>query len=79
MSGLSWEQKMVLRHIADAPQGKTMGRPRRVDIRNVSEAYRQRVIDLGMMQPPLVDIDGDWLSVTDAGRSALRSLEGRDE
>lgn len=41
------------------------------DIREVSEPLRQRIIDLGMMEPPLVDIDADRIYVTEAGRVKL--------
>lgn len=42
-----------------------------VDIRKISEPHRQRLIDLGMMEPPLVDIDADQIYITEAGRNAL--------
>ena len=54
---------MVLKDIAER---------RGVDIRKVSEPYRQRIIDLGMMEPPLVQIDADRVSLTADGRSALK-------
>lgn len=38
-----------------------------VDLRVVGEAYRQKAIDLGMMEPPLVDVRGDYLITTAAG------------
>lgn len=41
------------------------------DIREVGERYRQKVVDLGMMEPPLVDIQGDYLEITVAGRAEL--------
>lgn len=43
-----------------------------VDIRAISEPYRQRMIDLGMMEPPLVQVDADRVSLTDAGRQTLQ-------
>ena len=42
-----------------------------VDLRELSEPMRQKFIDLGMHEPPLVEADGDFVSATDAGRSAI--------
>lgn len=42
------------------------------DIRTMSEPFRQRVIDLGMMEPPLLDTDADHVFVTEAGKDALQ-------
>lgn len=55
-------QMMVLKDIA---------KRKSVDIRTISEPYRQRMIDLGMMEPPLVEIDADRVSLTNAGRAAV--------
>lgn len=60
---LSEMHAIVLQHIA------ALGR---VDIRQISESYRQKAIDLGMMEPPLVNIDADQMRVTDAGQQWLR-------
>lgn len=51
----------VLRHLAEVGQ---------VDLRKVSEPFRQRPIDLVMMDPPLVDVDADRVFLTDAGKHA---------
>lgn len=69
---LSEAQMMVLAHIAEPRVDMLTGRMNQLDIRRLSEPYRQRAIDLAMHEPPLVDIDGDFLFVTDAGRLALR-------
>jgi hypothetical protein len=37
------------------------------DLRKISEPYRQKAIDLGMMEPPLIDVRGDFLIPTSAG------------
>lgn len=58
---VTFAQKLVLQDIR---------RRRHVDIRTVSEAYRQAAIDLGMMEPPMVEIEADMLRLTDAGRAA---------
>lgn len=63
---LSPAQYIVLRLLRDETR----------DIRHVSEAFRQCVIDLGVMEPPLVDIDGDVLRITPAGRAALTQQNG---
>lgn len=54
---LTEAQVIVLAHIGEAPRR----------ISRMSEPFRQRAIDLGMMEPPLVDVDGDWVSATVAG------------
>ena len=42
-----------------------------MDLRKVSEPMRQRLIDLAMQEPPLVDVDADRVSITDAGRAFM--------
>lgn len=49
-----------------------------VDIRKISEPYRQRMIDLGMMEPPLVTIDADRVSLTMAGQAVINGANGQD-
>lgn len=48
------------------------------DLRRVTERWRQKLIDLrqklidlGMREPPLVDVDADRVSITAAGRAEL--------
>lgn len=53
----------ILRHIAEI---------RTLDLRKVSEPMRQRLIDLAMMEPPLVDVDADRVYLTQAGQDAAR-------
>lgn len=55
---------MILRYLAQVGY---------VDLRKISEPTRQRLIDLGMMEPPLVDVDADRVSLTEAGKSAVPS------
>jgi len=43
------------------------------DLRHVSEPMRQRLIDLAMLEPPLVDVDADRVSLTEAGRKVAES------
>lgn len=67
---LTWQHEAIL---------SAIHRKRSIDLRQRSEAYRQRVIDMAMMEPPLLDIHGDWIFLTDAGRQALRSTsDGAD-
>lgn len=54
----------VLRSVADCGE---------VSLREVGEAYRQRLIDLGMQEPPLVDVDGERVKITAAGARLLAS------
>ncbi len=44
-----------------------------MDLRKVSEPMRQRLIDLAMQEPPLVDVDADRVFITDAGRKLASS------
>jgi hypothetical protein len=78
MGELSPAQVIVLRHIAEPRVDMLTGRINQIDIRKISEPYRQTAIDLGMHEPPLVDIDGDFLFISPAGRAALER-ETRDE
>lgn len=41
------------------------------DLRTVSEPMRQRLIDLGMEEPPLVAVDADRVSITCAGKALI--------
>lgn len=59
----------VLRHLAAVGQ---------VDLRKISEPLRQRLIDLAMMKPALVDVDADRVFLTEAGkRHAAEQTEGK--
>lgn len=49
-----------------------MAAANRVDIRKIAEPTRQRFIDLAMMEPPMVDMDGPWIFITEVGRVALQ-------
>jgi hypothetical protein len=53
----------ILRHLAENGT---------IDLRKISEPMRQRLIDLAMMEPPLVDVDADRVSLTQAGQDAAR-------
>lgn len=56
-------RKRILEHLAEVGS---------VDLRKISEPMRQRLIDLGMEEPPLVDVDADRVHLTDAGRKYVR-------
>lgn len=47
-------------------------RQNRPSLNSMGEEMRQKVIDLGMQEPPLVDVMGEEVSVTEAGRDALK-------
>lgn len=49
-------------------------KPRDVDLRYISEPLRQRLIDLAMMEPPLVDVDGPRVFLTRDGEIKRREL-----
>lgn len=52
----------LLRHLAEVGA---------MDLRKISEPTRQRLIDLAMEDPPLVDVDADRVFLTAAGRQSL--------
>lgn len=56
----------VLRYLANVGE---------VDMRRISEPFRQRLIDLAMREPPLVDAAADRAFLTDAGRLAVADGE----
>lgn len=45
-----------------------------LSLNDVDGQHRERVIELGMRDPPLLDVDGDDLSLTDAGNAYLDGL-----
>jgi hypothetical protein len=45
------------------------------DLRTVSEPMRQKLIELGMAEPPLVDVDADRVFITKAGREYLTACK----
>jgi hypothetical protein len=45
------------------------------DLRTVGEPMRQKLIELGMAEPPLVDVDADRVFITKAGREALAAYD----
>lgn len=47
--------------------------------RQCSDEMRQNYIDMAMLEPPLVDVDGDVIFITDAGRKALTGYQVGDE
>lgn len=67
-------QLIALGYIADRGVDPSTGRRRSVDLREISEPTRQRIIDLGMMEPPLVDVDGPWVFLTKEGREKYDEL-----
>lgn len=48
---------------------------RRVDLREISEPMRQRIIDLAMVEPPLVEVDADQVALTEVGAATLANLK----
>lgn len=46
-----------------------------IQLSGCSGEARHCLIDLGMKEPPLVDVDGNWVSLTPAGTTALTSNE----
>lgn len=59
---LSDMHMIVLRHIH---------RNGEVDLREVSEPMRQKIIDLGMNEPPLINVRGDLIACTACGRATV--------
>ena len=64
---LTWPQLAALKYVY--ANGGRAGLACRLS--RINEPTRQRIIDLGMMEPPLVDADGDYVFITPAGRAAL--------
>jgi hypothetical protein len=76
MIARSFQHMAVLRHIADMNTWQPRSqRKLGVDIRGVSERQRQIIIDLGMHEPPLVDIPGDMIDITAHGLAALIGMK----
>jgi hypothetical protein len=44
------------------------------DLRELGEQGRKVIIDLGMMEPPLVDVRADEVFLTDVGLEALKQF-----
>lgn len=66
-------QIAALRFVGDRPIDCATGRKRSVDLREISEPMRQALIDLGMHEPPLVDVDADRVQITWDGYKLLRA------
>jgi hypothetical protein len=66
-------QKAALDFVGDVRTDRATGRIQRRDLREISEPMRQALIDLAMLEPPLIDVDGDRVFLTGAGQRA-RSL-----
>lgn len=62
----------TLRFVAERTRDPITGRIKTVDLREIGEPMRQKIIDLGMMEPPLVQVDADQVSITGYGDQYLR-------
>lgn len=67
-------QLAALRFVAERRIDRATGRIQSVDLREIGEAMRQRIIDLAMMEPPLVDVDGPRVIMTVSGECTLRTI-----
>lgn len=73
---MTWGERQALLYVA-ANEGR-QGMACRLS--RISETTRQRLIDLVMnYEPPLVDTNGDFVCLTEAGRSALANPLGEDK
>lgn len=61
---------VTLRFVAE--RTRIAGRIQTLDLRKISEPMRQKIIDLGMMEPPLVQVNADQVSITGYGDQYLR-------
>lgn len=59
-------RKRVLEHLAEVGC---------LDLRKISEPMRQRLIDLAMEEPPLVDVEADQVRLTAAGLSSIDATQ----
>lgn len=64
---LTWGQKAALQYVA-ASEGRAGGGCR---LSRIAEPTRQRLIDLAMMEPPLIDTDGDFVRLLPTGRAIV--------
>lgn len=62
----------IARHRFD----RATGRHHDLLLHEVSEPMRQRIIDLAMMEPPLVDMDGPRVVMTLSGLKQLAEIRG---
>ncbi len=67
-------QLAAFRFLAERPIDRASGRVQSADLREISEPMRQRIIDLAMMDPPLVDVDGPRVILTLRGVEMLAEL-----
>jgi hypothetical protein len=63
-------QKAALDFVGDVRTDRATGRIQQHDLRDISEPMRQALIDLAMMEPALVDVDGGRVFLTVAGHAA---------
>jgi len=61
----------TLAFIGERRIDRATGRAIGVELRQISEPMRQRIIDLGMAEPPLVDVEGDLVFLTPYGFAEL--------
>lgn len=67
-------QLAAFRFVAERPIDRASGRVQSVDLREIGEPMRQRIIDLAMMDKPLVDVDGPRVILTLRGIELLADL-----
>lgn len=70
-------QIIALSFVAERNGKRDPATGRRLGLRlgSVSEPMRARIVDLAMMEPPMLDVDGDELYVTIHGSAVLRRLK----
>lgn len=61
----------ALLFVAERPVDRASGRRQTVDLRRISEPMRQAIIDLGMREPPFVEVDADQVTITADGELYL--------
>lgn len=67
-------QLAAFQFVADRRVDRTTGRHKEVSLDEISEPMRQRIIDLAMMEPPLVDLDGPRVFLTGCGYIKLNAI-----
>lgn len=72
-------QIAALEFIFDRRIDRATGRCNDLYLTTVSEPMRQRIIDLGMMEPPLIDMDGPRVVMTLAGIREIAKLRGTEQ
>jgi hypothetical protein len=74
-SSLPWSIEIAVQRAMGIAVLRRLAKIGPFDLRTVGEPMRQKLIELGMAEPPLVDVDADRVFITKAGREALAAYD----